>query len=249
MTSSQNSQKTPIATALEQWGQRKVRGVLSTMGQSLPATVVSRTGGIVTVKFALTSPYTLPNVTVPIVGSEYVRLPIQAGCPGFCMTADAYLGGMSGLGGGVADIVPRGNLSMLVWTPIGNKNWQAANDDNALCLYGPDGVVISDKAANFSWNLKTTEQIINLPTGVSLVINGNVVVNGSQEITGGLALGGNITAQDGHSVYSGNIQTSGDVTGGVGTADQVDLLSHTHKYNNPDGASTVEETEAPTAGT
>jgi hypothetical protein len=211
--------------------------------------VVSRAGGIVTVKFALTSPYTLPNVTVPIVGSEYVRVPIQAGCPGMVMSADAYLGGMSGLGGGVADQIPRGNLSMLVWTPIGNKAWQPAIDDNALCLYGPDGVVISDKAANFSWNLKTTEQIINLPTGVSLVINGNVVVNGNQEITGGLALGGNITAQDGHSVYAGNIETSGSITAGYGGADAVELQSHTHKYNNPDGASTVEETEAPTAGT
>ena len=108
------AQKTPVARSLELFANRKVRGALAALGQSLPATVVSRTGGIVTVKFALTSPYTLPNVTVPIVGSEYVRLPIQAGCPGFVMSADAYLGGMSGLGGGTADLSPRGNLSMLV---------------------------------------------------------------------------------------------------------------------------------------
>ena len=247
--SSQNQQKTPIAQSLEQWGQRKVRGVLSTLGQSLPATAVSRTGGIVTVKFALTSPYTLPNVTVPIVGSEYVRLPIQPGCPGFVMSADAYLGGMSGLGGGTADLTPRGNLSMLVWTPIGNKAWQAAIDDTALCLYGLDGVVISDKAATFSFLFKTTEQVMNLPAGVTLVINGNVVINGNEEVTGGLALGGNITAQDGHSVYAGNIQTAGSITAGVGTGDQVGLQTHGHTQGPDSHGDTEEAIGAPTPGT
>ena len=118
--------------------------MLAEIGQSLPASVVSRKGGIVTVKFEIAStpnsPYTLMNVTVPIVGSEYVRLPIQAGALGMVMTADAYLGGMSGLGGGVADLSPRGNLSMLVWTPIGNTAWQAAIDDMAAEMYGPNGV-------------------------------------------------------------------------------------------------------------
>src|ERR1700722_1446431 len=117
-----NALKTPIARGLEQFANRKIRGALTQLGQQLPASLVSINGGIVTVKFEIAttpnSPYTLQNISVPIVGSEYVRLPLQAGCPGFVMTADAYLGGMSGLGGGVADLSPRGNLSMLVWTPI-----------------------------------------------------------------------------------------------------------------------------------
>jgi len=148
------------------------------LGQSLPATVVSRTGGIVTVKFALTSPYTLPNVTVPIIGSEYVRLPIQAGCPGFVMTADAYLGGMSGLGGGTADLAPRGNLSMLVWTPIGNKAWSASEDDNALVLYGPDGTIIRNAAKTSGIAVKSTGTTITLPAGGNFVVSNLPVAPG-----------------------------------------------------------------------
>lgn len=168
--SSANQQKTPIAASLERFAARKIRGALTTLGQSLPATVVSRNGGIVTVKFALTSPYTLPNVTVPMWGSEYVRLPIQAGCPGFVMSADAYLGGMSGLGGGTADITPRGNLSMLVWTPIGNKNWSTSEDDNALVLYGPDGGILrtTDKTSIVSVTAAGT--VITVPAGTSVQI-------------------------------------------------------------------------------
>jgi hypothetical protein len=237
-----NAQKLPIARTLEQFANRKVAGALSKLGQSLPATVVSRAGGVVTVAFALTSPYTLPNVTVSLVGSEFVRLPIQPGTPGLCMTADTYLGGMSGLGGGVAGLVPRGNLSMLVWTPIGNTTWQPALDDNALCLYGPDGVVISDKAATFSWLLKTTEQVINLPAGVPLVINGNVTING------GLALSGKITAPAG-GTYAEDIETGGNITARAGTGGSVGLATHSHDQPNDSHNDTEQPTAAPTAGT
>jgi hypothetical protein len=168
---SSQGQKLPIARSLELFANRKVAGALSTLGQSLPATVVSRAGGIVTVKFALTSPYTLPNVTVPIVGSEYVRVPIQPGCPGFVMTADAYLGGMSGLGGGTAGIVPRGNLSMLVWTPIGNTAWQSAVDDNSLDLYGPDGAIIRTADKTSMVRTTSTGTTVTLPAGGNFVIS------------------------------------------------------------------------------
>lgn len=238
-----DAQKTPVARTLEQFAQRKVRGVLAQLGQSLPATVVSRKGGIVTVKFAVTSPYTLPNVTVPIVGSEFVRVPIQAGTPGFVLSADYYLGGMSGLGGGIADLSHRGNLSMLVWTPIGNKSWQAALDDNGLCLYGPDGVVISDKADTFSHLFKTTQQIMNLPAGVPLTINGNVVING------GLGLSGKITAPNGVSLYSQDISTGGNITAHAGTGGSVGLATHSHAQGADSHGDTESPTNAPTGGT
>jgi hypothetical protein len=167
---STSAQKTPVARSLELFANRKVRSALATLGQSLPATVVSITGGIVTVKFALTSPYTLPNVTVPIIGSEYVRLPIQAGCPGFVLSADAYLGGMSGLGGGTADLSPRGNLSMLVWTPIGNKAWQAVIDANAIELYGPDGGIIRTADKTSIVRVSSAGTVITVPVGTSVQI-------------------------------------------------------------------------------
>lgn len=244
-----NSQKTALGRTLNQFAGRAVQGAMEQLGRQLPAQVVSRSGAIVTVKFLVTSPYTLPNVTVPLIGSEYVRLPIQAGCLGWVMTADAYLGGVSGLGGGTAGLSPRGNLSMLVFSPIGNKSWTASGDDNAVVIYGPDGVILRDSASKVKLQIKPTVVQWDLPIGVSLVINGNVVINGNEEVTGGLALGGNITAQDGVSVYAGNIQTGGSVTAGVGTGDQVGLQTHQHAQPNDSHNDVEQPTAAPTAGT
>lgn len=147
---------------------------IQALGRSLPATVTSRTGSIVTVNFEIantpSSPYTLPPVTMPMIGSEYLRLPIQPGCKGWVIPADAYLGGMSGLGGGTADLVMRANLSSLVWSPMGNKGWAASEDDNAAVLYGPDGAIIrtADKACSVTVNANGV--VVKVPAGKSLSI-------------------------------------------------------------------------------
>src|ERR1700682_2240852 len=95
------AQKTSLARGLEQFANRKVRSAIELLGQALPASVATVvSSGIVTVKFELTNvPFTLPQITAPILGSKYVRLPIQTGMKGMVIAADAYLGGMSGLGG------------------------------------------------------------------------------------------------------------------------------------------------------
>ena len=223
-----DAQKSPLARSLEQFTNRKVRGALTQLGQALPASVVSRKDGIVTVKFEIAatpnSPYTLPSIQVPIIGSEFVRLPIQAGTPGMVMTADAYLGGMSGLGGGVADLAPRGNLSMLVWTPLGNTAWTAAIDDNALELYGPNGVILHNTAKTAIIKVTAAENSWTPPAGQTIMLKGNVVIQGN------LQLQGSIQNQAG-STYAGNIATSGNVIAGSGGADQVGLQSHTHPNN------------------
>jgi hypothetical protein len=243
------AQKTPIARTLNQLAGRTVRGAMEQLGRQLPAQVVSRQGAIVTVKFLVMSPYTLPNVTVPLIGSEYIRLPIQAGCLGWVMTADAYLGGVSGLGGGTASITPWGNLSMLVFSPIGNKGWAASDDDNAVVIYGPDGVILRDSQSKGKLKIQPSVVEWDLPTGVSLVINGNVIINGSESVSGGLALGGNITAHDGVSTYAGNILTTGLVTAGVGTGDSVNLQTHTHTQGVDSHGDIEQAVSAPTAGT
>ena len=79
-----------------------------------------------------------------MVGSEYIRLPIQPGCKGWVIPSDVYLGGMSGLGGGVAGLEQRATLAALVWSPIGNTAWDASENPNAVVIYGPDGVIIRD---------------------------------------------------------------------------------------------------------
>ncbi len=221
-----NAQRTPLARALERFADRKVRGWLDMEGQALPASVVSRKGAIVTVKFEVSAaPYTLPNVTVPMIGSEYVRLPIGPGTLGWVMTADAYLGGVSGLGGGTADLTHRGNLSMLVWSPIGNKGWSDSENENAVVIYGPDGVIIRNTAKTKSIDLTAaTGIVVTLPAGESLTVNGNLIVNGSMQLSGSIQ---SVTG----GTYLGDIQTAGNVTAGVGGADQVGLKTHVHPAN------------------
>jgi hypothetical protein len=224
-----DGQKVAFARSMEQFANRKITGAMAALGQSLPASVVSRTGGIVTVKFEIAttpnSPYTLPNIKVPLVGAEFARAPIGAGTKGFVITADAYLGGMSGLGGGVADLSPRGNLSMLVWTPIGNTAWMAAIDDNAYEAYGPNGVNLYNTAKTAILKVTTAECSITPPIGNPFIVNGNLVV------TGNIQLAGTIEAQAG-GTYAGNITTSGNVIAGSGGADQVGLQTHEHSANN-----------------
>ena len=171
-----NSQKTALARTLNQFAGRAIQGAMEQLGRQLPAKVVSRQGAIVTASFLVTSPYTLPNVTVPLIGSEYVRLPIQPGCLGWVMSADTYLGGVSGLGGGTASLTPWGNLSMLVFSPIGNKNWSASDDDNAVVIYGPDGVILRDSQSRIKMKLQPSAAEIDLPSGVPLKINGGLTV-------------------------------------------------------------------------
>jgi|SRR5581483_1028319 len=236
-----NAQKTPIARSLEAFGHRKVLGVLAQVGKALPASVVSRVGQIVTVKFEITttpnSPYTLPPITVPLVGSQYVRLPIQPGELGMVMTADAYLGGMTGLGGGTADLSRHANLSCLVWTPLANKNWTPAIDDDSLELIGPNGVILHNNAKTAILKVTTAECSWTPPPGIPIQLNGNVVLNGNLQINGSIQ---NLTG----GTYAGDLKTSGNVIAGVGTGDQVGLKTHTHG-----GVSTGSGTSgAPTPG-
>jgi hypothetical protein len=63
---------------------------------------------MVTVAFELhDTPYVFPNVTIPLFGPQYIRYPMQPGDKGIVIPADTYLGGVSGQGGGVADLTLR----------------------------------------------------------------------------------------------------------------------------------------------
>jgi hypothetical protein len=155
---SDNSQKTPVSDTLNEFSRRKAADAIQQTGRSLPATVVKVKGSIVTVKFEVNSVFTLPNVTIPLFGPEYIRYPIQPGDKGFVVAADAYLGGMSGLGGGTADLTQLANLTTLVFFPIGNTSFFAV-DPQAVVIYGPNGVVLRD-TTNAS-NVTLTPQSIN----------------------------------------------------------------------------------------
>jgi len=164
-----NAQKTPLGVSLNRFARGKAQDAIQNLGKSLPSSVVSVRGSVVQVKFEIQSSFTLPNVTIPIIGSEYVRPPIQPGCKGVVLAADAYLGGMSGIGGGVASLTPTANLTSLVFAPIGNDGWTTV-DGNAVVIYGPNGVVLKSQDGNTVFTLT--------PGGIVVTTGGDFKVNG-----------------------------------------------------------------------
>lgn len=176
---SDNSQKTPLSSSLPQFTEKKINDAIQQLGRALPATVVSRMGQIVTVKFDLISKFTLPQVTMPMAVSEYVRLPVQAGCRGVVFPVDVALGGQSGLGSGTAGTVQPANLSSLVFFPIARTSFTSV-DTNDLVLYGEPAVKIMDKTHAATFHIT--------PTGFTFTIGGcTVTINASGlHITGGV---------------------------------------------------------------
>lgn len=134
----------------------------------MPCSVVSVSGQIVKVKFELNAaPFTLPPVTLPIATSIYDWLPVQVGDAGVTLPADYYLGGISGLGGGVADLRQHGNLSTLVFQPISNKSWSVP-DASQRVVQGPGGVLVRDTSNAATIN--TTPAQIELALGSSSIV-------------------------------------------------------------------------------
>lgn len=144
-----SAQKTPLSWSLPALVDKKIREYIGQLGSSLPGHVLAVNGAIVTVAFDVTPGVLLPQVTLPLAGPEYVRMPIRAasddyaGDLGVCMPINAYIGATSGLGTASQTSLAQANLSNLVWFPIGNKNWSEV-DPNAVTLYGPNGVVTRD---------------------------------------------------------------------------------------------------------
>lgn len=135
------------------WIQRDVNNLAATRameaieqtGRALPCRVTEVHGSIVTVAFEVSGPWTLQPLTLPKAESQWMRAPTQVGDFGITMPADTYLGGVSGLGGGVADLtVDYGNMTALVWVPIGSTTFAAPPNPNQAWVNGPEGAVISD---------------------------------------------------------------------------------------------------------
>ncbi len=175
MSDADNYQKVPLARTLNVFAEKKVRGAMALLGNVLPAQVVAVSNSIVTVRFLLAatanSPYTLPNVTIPINGPEYVRMPTQVGDKGIVIPSDVYLGGVSGLGGGTADLSLQANLSSLVFFPIGNKNFSATDDPNSVVIYGPNGAILRNAAKTSSVTISAAGTAIKVPIGSSVQIS------------------------------------------------------------------------------
>jgi hypothetical protein len=202
-------QKTPFAVSISNLIQSKLEENQQAFGFQLPCRVVAIKGSIVTVNFEIDTggEFTFPQVTCPIAQSTYVRLPVQVGDYGVCLAADARLGGVTGLGTGLAPLDLPFNLGALVYVPIGNKNWSSV-DPNAVNINAPNGAVIRDT------NNNTTITLV--PSGVTVVHGSTIMVidNAGVTITGNLTVHGLITGDAGFHITGGTgatMQITGDI--------------------------------------
>jgi len=209
-----NTLNTPIQQSFTQGVGKNVNDNNQLLGKSLPAHVVAVTGSVVTVAFDVVSDFTLPTVTVPVLGFEYIRYPIQIGDKGAVIAFDARLGQNSGLGQNSTDLSKPGNLSALAFAPFGNINWFGVNP-NALTLYGIDGVVIEDTHA---------QSIITLtPRSITIVALDFVTININDTLF--------TIRSDGSFELSATGTGLITAIGGVTISDTVNSMVISHMYN------------------
>ena len=178
-----NALKTHLGIALDQTARQRANDAIQQNGKELPVHVTKIEGQIVTVAFDVKSPYNLQEVSVPIDTSVMDWMPVQVGDKGIVRSADVYLGGVSGLGGGTADLFRRSNLSMLVFHPISNKAWTppgGAQDDRIVRnnSKGSGGVMLVALDAN--GNVKTKAYVNN---------SGTMTITGDLHVTGAVIAG------------------------------------------------------------
>lgn len=176
---SQNAQKVPLARSLQQTAQRRVLDAIQIQGKELPCSIVKVDGWIVTVKFELEAPpFTLPQITIPVFWSTYDYIPLQKGDLGVVMAIDAYLGGVSGLGGGTAQLGIVPNLTALGFVPCGNKNFTAPDSPDKRVIQGPKGAQVRTLDGSLKIDVdKDTGDITITATG-KVNLNGNLYING-----------------------------------------------------------------------
>ncbi|WP_291969490.1 hypothetical protein [Candidatus Symbiopectobacterium sp.] len=168
-------QKVNFARNMNRFTDQKLEEAFQSAGKVLPASIVSQSGNMITVSFELRdTPYVFPQVTIPLFGPQYIRYPMQPGDKGIVIPADTYLGGVSGQGGGVADLTPPANLSALVFLPINNTEWGAVNGQ-VLTLYGPEGVTIRDAGSNTTFLLTPQSITIATPDSFKVTLGGTVL--------------------------------------------------------------------------
>jgi hypothetical protein len=155
------AQKVPFARSLDQNAAKKVVDGLQVLGKELPCSIVSVLGWIVTVKIELDTDFTLSQLTVPVFNSAYDYIPFQAGDKGVLMSIDTYLGGMSGLGGGVASLDVLPNLTAVGFVPVGRNDFTAPVDANKRQIQGPNGVVAQDTQGRCVWTLSPSGIIVS----------------------------------------------------------------------------------------
>jgi hypothetical protein len=170
-----DAHKVPLARTLPQFARGQARVELGKIGLRLPGHVVAVSGPIVTVNFDVEG-IQIQQMTMAAAMSKYCRSPIQVGDLGYATTADAYLGAVTGLGAGTADMTQRGNLSCLVWVPLGNKNWSAV-DSTSMHLESANGQFTVDVANGGITMAYEGTTLFQINSSGQVIINGRVFMN------------------------------------------------------------------------
>lgn len=209
------AQKTPFARTMNEFSQQKIENNINSLGKVLPCVVVSVEGAIVTVNFEVysTSNTPLPPVTCATIGSKYIRVPIQVGDFGICISADVRLGGINGLGAGLAPLnSPASNLGALVFVPIGNLDWKEVNPE-AVVIQALDGASLADNENNNTVVVTNSGISVSSTETITLSVGSNTITISSSgiSITGTLTINGKPFLSHEHT----GVTTGSGVTGGV----------------------------------
>jgi len=198
-----NAQKTPFSRSMQRFTSGVAKQANRILGKSVPATISKIAGPIVTVNYEVQNANLPGQVQMPVLGSRYYRPPYVQGEKGFAVSSDYYLGGMSGLGGGTADLSQRGNLTTQAWAPVGNSGWPSVDPNTNVVTGGSNGVLIRD-SEGAACTLALTS------SGVVITIGANVVT-----------------------ISSSGVTVTQAIQAGTGGADSVTLQHHTHGGGSP----------------
>ncbi|MHB1310554.1 MAG: hypothetical protein ACYC3L_00960 [Gemmatimonadaceae bacterium] len=221
---SDNAEKLWFQDSLNRVAIARASDAIERLGAALPCRVVAVSGSIVTVTFEVNSQWTLPNVTLPKAEGPWIRSPTQVGDYGLTVPADAYLGGISGLGGGVATMTQRGNLTALVWVPVAATGFSGVNV-NAAYVSGPQGAVIQDEAGH-NIAVISSDGTITLTAATVIALNAPTIqLNG--EITQGAGTLGSAATFIGPITVTNNVTAAG-----------ISLQTHVHSGVTTGGGDT-----------
>lgn len=182
-----NTQKTIFGKSLRRIASHAAHVATAMMGKTVPATITSISGAIVTTNYEVQNSHLPGNVQMPVLGNRYYRPPYVKGEKGMALSADYYLGGMSGLGGGTADTSAHGNLSTQVWAPIGSTAWPAVDQNANVVTGGSSGILLRDsEGATCTFTLTSTGVTITIGSCiVTITSSGITCTQGIQAGTGG----------------------------------------------------------------
>lgn len=192
----------------------RARQEIGHTGRALPCRVTAVSGSIVTVQFEVdASPWTLPPITIPKAESPWIRMPTQIGDKGFTIPADAYLGGISGLGTGTATFKQPHNLTALVFVPVSNSG-SAPDDQNAAQVCGPNGAIIRTTEGTASSVVVNQNGVMLTygPTSIALTDSGMVMMFNDKTVTldaNGFTINGIKFETHGHD----DVQSGSDISG------------------------------------